>query len=161
MKQKNIGVVYTPENIVEKMLERAEFNEETLDGLRGFKFVDLSCGEGAILVKALYRWLEANKNDLPTGKIIAETVYGIDIDNNAVEKCKENLSKVCKDFGYSEPIEWKIYQSDALDKNNEVFQNTYDYVFGNPPYIDIHDMDEDLRTKTSKFFPNCKNIYYL
>ena len=154
---KKDGVVYTPEPVVEKMLDIMGYVPSIYPWVLERHIIDNSCGNGNILLPVLKRYVEAlniiYKNlgytpfDLRT-KIISracEHIHGIEIDEKACDECKARLDRYLMDFFGVEWVvtDWDIRCRDALDIKEKDVQ-VYDYVIGNPPYIRVHDLEYDL-----------------
>lgn len=141
-KSKSLGQVYTPAWIVRTILDEASYSgsrilEKTV--------LEPACGDGAFLTEIVYRYIQAAKQEgISTQNIIThlETyIYGIEKEFVAQQKCLENLNKlVNKELG-SCTVNWKIYCNDTLLKYQNYLQY-FDFIFGNPPYIRIHNLDE-------------------
>jgi len=151
------GVVYTPQWIVELILDNIEYKNNIYDK----KIIDPSCGEGNFLVVAVERFLkDCIENNLSLDEIreaLHNNIFGFDIDKNAIVKCKTYLNNVIKKYGIDE-IEWNIIQMDSLNKNNvKQYFNIFDYVIGNPPYIRIQHLGNERRERIQKDWFFCKN----
>jgi methylase of polypeptide subunit release factors len=104
--RKRLGAWYTPERLVEFVLDRAT------DGL-GVAAVttvlDPSCGDGRFLQSATRRWPEAS-------------IAGIDIDPSAIASSVDSVPNA------------QVVLADALDYSGFV-DGTFDLVVGNPPFL--------------------------
>ena len=99
---KDHGEVFTPENLVEEMLDLVE--EETLRVES--KFLEQACGQGNFLVAILKRKLKIVKERYrgESGRFEREhfallammSLYGIDIQTDNVEECRDNLAAEIK-----------------------------------------------------------------
>lgn len=154
---KKDGVVYTPEPVVEKMLDMMGYLPDIYPQVLSRHIIDNSCGNGNILLPVLKRYVEAadviyeNLGYTPFDKRMAiikkacEHIHGIEIDEKACEECKARMDQYLMDFFDVEWVntDWDIRCQDALDlKERDI--RVYDYVIGNPPYIRVHDLECDL-----------------
>jgi predicted RNA methylase len=112
------GVVYTPENIVNLMIE------EFIGDIDKLNVLDPCCGEGAFSKKLLN----------------AKRLTAYDIDEDAL--------KVAKEEGIN-----AVYQDYLVSPDDEKF----DLIIGNPPYIKIHDLEENVREFIKDNFETCKS----
>ena len=154
---KKDGVVYTPEPVVEKMLDMMGYLPDIYPHLLSRHIVDNSCGTGNILLQVLKRYVEAaniiygrityTPFDLRMAVInkACEHIHGIEIDKRACDECKTRLDKYLMDFFGVDSVNtnWDIRCQDALDMKERDIK-AYDYVIGNPPYIRVHDLECDL-----------------
>ncbi|OGF01626.1 MAG: hypothetical protein A2024_05535 [Candidatus Edwardsbacteria bacterium GWF2_54_11] len=121
-KRKSQGIYYTPEYIVDYIVKNTVGElvkkAKTEDDLKQIKILDPACGSGSFLIKAFDVMYEAyeklkidrNKGQLETGKdlkikrlILQHNLYGVDLDDRAVEITKLNLMlKALEGFNYSE-----------------------------------------------------------
>lgn len=130
-KSKVLGQVFTPYEVAEKVISMSGFTKEQLPEL---KILENSCGEG-IFVRVLLKMGANPKN-----------IYVIDIDNDAIDKFKNSFPEI--------PNE-NIYLGSAFDKRKEFF-GKFDLVVGNPPYIRIHNLDEQTKLKVQSECSFCK-----
>lgn len=144
--KKALGIYYTPkyviDYIVNKILTEHDFNKNPSP-----KILDMSCGCGNFLLEVydvLYKKFEVIKNDINIENIhehiIKNCIYGIDIDQNAVNVLKYSLRN--KEIDSSTTDKFNIYCFDSLmyegidDTLKEIFwDEKFDYIIGNPPYI--------------------------
>jgi len=153
MKHKTLGQVFTPDWIVEEILDSSGF---TKDNLINKKIIDPACGDGAFLKVIVVRIIDffLNKN-LPNEKIkeyLENYVYGIEIDETEFDNCLSNLNKIIEEkLKEKLKINWKIFKDNTLTRYRE-FVGFFDFVVGNPPYIRIHNLDKDTRELLKKDF---------
>lgn len=153
MKHKTLGQVFTPEWIIEEILDSSGF---TKDNLINKKIIDPACGDGAFLKIIVNRIIDflLNKN-ISKEKIkeyLENYVYGIEIDEIEFNNCLSNLNKIIKEkFGVDLNVNWKIFKDNTLIRYKE-FIGLFHFVVGNPPYIRIHNLDKDVRELLKKDF---------
>jgi methylase of polypeptide subunit release factors len=159
-KEKLLGIVYTPQHIVNKILDDINFNNQEILG----KYIlDPACGDGRFLIEIVKRIIKVSeKNKL---KKNLSYVYGWDIDLDAIIKCKKNLDHILNLYNISENIEWNLFHKNSLYEiknyqNRNIFNQSnnniyFDYIVGNPPYIRIQNLDEFQRAYIQKYFTFC------
>ena len=171
-KRKEQGIYYTPsyivDYIVKSVLGPVLDKCKTIEDIKKIKVIDPACGSGSFLIKAFHVILEKYKEfgfrgpeDILKIQILQENIYGVDLDQQAVEITRLNLlinalSKREKlpflnnikngnslISGTDEELQ-KYFGKDFKNKKPfswqeqfpEVFkQGGFDAVIGNPPYI--------------------------
>lgn len=162
LKKQEKGIYYTPREIVDYILENTLKKHDIIDNPCP-KVLDISCGCGNFLLKAydvLYELIENNiekLNELYGDKFILENIhshilsnciYGYDIDKDAIDILIESLNKK------SDSILVKnlnIYCTDSLKHN---FNEKFDYIIGNPPYIGHKKLDKEYKKFLLKEYKN-------
>lgn len=133
MKKKELGSVYTPNQIVQQILDFAGY--KTTDIL-GKNIIDTSCGDGAFLVEIIERYIaisELQNRSIEQIKSDLENyIHGFEIDSEAFKKCLIRLDNVTKTHNIYN-VKWNIKCCDALEEYS--FENMMDFVVGNPPYV--------------------------
>jgi len=152
-KTKKLGQVYTPEWIVTEILDLIDYKGEKI---LTKKIIDPACGNGAFLKLIVKRIIEESlkekKTALEIKTILENCVYGIEIDKEEYTKCIKNLNVIVqKEINQQLQICWKIFNENTLLKYKD-FKGFFDYVVGNPPYIRIHNLDENTRKILKKNF---------
>jgi hypothetical protein len=172
-------VVYTPEMIVDLMINECM---PLRDPVKNFKMIDASCGSGIFLVKAYKRiiqwwryseWKETGELKKPSlsdlKKLLLESIYGIDIQQDAVNLAIFSLSLALLDEVDLNPPLWKELEFDDLSNNiikKDFFiyitQNPelkFDLVIGNPPF-NLPPAEENKREPSrKKYFLELKEQY--
>lgn len=138
-KSKSIGQIFTPQFIVEEMLNYIDYSGQSILNKH---IIDNSCGDGAFLKEVVRRYcqeaikrgdtLESTKTNLE------KYIHGIDNDPVAFEQCKVNLSDIVASFGIPE-VKWDLYNQSSLSMTS--FDGQMDFVVGNPPYVRVHNLD--------------------
>lgn len=193
-KRKEQGIYYTPpfivDYIVKNTLKPILDNCKSVAELKKIKVLDPACGSGSFLIKALEVIAEKYKEfgyDDPYVKlpILEENIYGVDLDEQAVEIARLNLLVNSLDGRVKMPLLSKnIKNGNSLisgtdgelkkifgknfrkkkpfnweEEFPEVFkQGGFDVVIGNPPYVNlvnIKDVEEREYLKTN--FETAKN----
>lgn len=136
---KQHGRVYTPDYLVNLILDFGGYNNPNILQKH---VIDNSCGNGAFLVEITNRYCRSffqTSADLSELKKELETyIHGIELDADEQTSCIANLNKVVEPFGLT-GVCWDVLNADTLfvDKFNEKM----DYVFGNPPYVRVHNLE--------------------
>ncbi len=100
-KRKEQGIYYTPsfvvDYIVKQALQPVLEKCKTIDQLRKIKVLDPACGSGSFLIKALdvlnekYKELGQEGDEMTKLMILTNNIYGVDLDEQAVEIARLNL----------------------------------------------------------------------
>ncbi|MCY4225378.1 MAG: Eco57I restriction-modification methylase domain-containing protein [Bacteroidetes bacterium] len=144
---KYFGKVYTPSDIVQRML-----NTVFMESLEDVRICDPACGSGDFLVpvaEEVCRRLRKAPNDAqPLYLSTLRQLTGFDIDAKATHDCRERLSKTVHCIlGEDYPHDfWRISVVDALDAW-KLYENSFDWVIGNPPYVRIQHLESERRDK--------------
>ncbi len=155
------GIVFTPENIVDFIVDNVFESENVCNKARNgeIKILDSACGSGIFLVKSFEKLLakrEQDKGQLDLkekGKLLKECIYGIDLDPNALRvaafslylKIFENVdSKIIKEEvfdRYENSLEHFMFPGlrgkNLINANSifdDVFGEKFDLILGNPPW---------------------------
>ena len=143
--------VYTPDNCVNMLLDEVGYTSH----LYGKKVLENSCGSGNILKHIVSRYIcDAKANgysDVQIKQGLERDITGIEIDPQAIKKCKKRLTYMAKKFGIS-GVKWNLFNQDALDYN----ACDYTFVIGNPPYITYHDISIPNREKLRTRYSSCQ-----
>lgn len=135
--------VFTPEHVVDTMFEELEYKGNKI---RKKHIIDNSCGNGAILKKVVRTYINVCiMCGLPKEETIKELetyIHGIEIDGILVKETIDNLNKITEEYSLGD-VNWDITCADAMFVHE--YNNRMDYVIGNPPYCNIHDIPEDKR----------------
>src|SRR3989339_943443 len=171
-KRKEQGIYYTPKFIVDYIVQNALGSIldkcKSVDDLQKIKILDPACGSGSFLVAAMnflikkYEEFGAKPDGYLKIQILQQNIYGVDLDQQAVELARLNLLLNTFDSqtklpnlggnikngnslisGTDEELE-KYFGKNYRDKNpfnwqeefSDVFkQGGFDCIIGNPPYI--------------------------
>jgi predicted RNA methylase len=158
--EKLTGKVYTPQDIVQLILDEVGFRENN----RKFgSIVDPACGDGAFLTEIVKRILNS-KLEVQSKIESLEQVFGWDIDQEAVSQCKQKLDDLVKEHELN-PVSWNIRVADALDP--EFYDSkigNFDFVVANPPYVRIQHLDQETRKFLTSHYEYCQagstDIYF-
>lgn len=141
--------VFTPEHVVDTMFEELEYKSNKI---RKKHIIDNSCGNGAILKKVVRAYINVCiMCGLPKEETIKELetyIHGIEIDAKLVRETINNLNKIAEEYSLGS-VDWDIICDDAMFVS--YFDNKMDYVIGNPPYCNIHDIPKVKRDIVKKY----------
>jgi len=160
--RKNLGEFYTPPKIVNYILFNVGY--EPFNDISRKKVMDLSCGSGSFLIQVVNHLITCllYKNNInsidkltPVNALkimehIQENIYGIDINPLACIFCNLNLiysaykilrkiNNFVNSFNY---LGFKIFYGDTLKFK---FQEKFDFIIGNPPYLFIRNVPLNRR----------------
>ena len=135
---KQHGRVYTPYYLVSTILDFGGYNN---NNLLQKHVIDNSCGDGAFLIEIVRRYctfflnqdqsLSRLKHDLET------YIHGIELDSDEKNACIDNLNHVVAQYGIID-VNWDVLNADTL--TIEQYNGRMDFVFGNPPYVRVHNL---------------------
>lgn len=138
-KSKHIGQVFTPDFIVDSMLDYCSYFGTDIIKKH---VIDNSCGDGAFLRAVVSRYckvaIDSGIDKSEIAKQLSKYVHGIDTDEVAYSACLANLTAVAADYGI-EGVKWDLYNQSSLSMTK--FHGKMDYVVGNPPYVRVHNLD--------------------
>lgn len=174
--RKEQGIYYTPTYIVDYIVKNTvgEMVKKKKFKVKDIKILDPACGSGSFLIKAFdylynnisvgkeskqYRIDSQGKYSIKT-EILKNNLYGVDLDNKAVEITKLNLllKAAEKDRRLPEEIDVHIKHGNSLiddeavvgldafkweEKFKEIMhKGGFDVVIGNPPYVRQEELSE-------------------
>jgi adenine-specific DNA-methyltransferase len=143
-KTKELGQVFTPKWIVQTIIQELNLTND----LYNKKVIDPACGDGAFLTE-IVKIICENYPKKQAQQILNNNIYGIEIDKSAFNDCLKNLNNLTKNYDLK--IKWNIFNDDTLILYKK-YLNFFDVVIGNPPYIRIHNIDENTRKILKKEF---------
>jgi len=180
-KRKEYGIYYTPDFIVDYIvkntLKPVLDKCKTIADLKKIKVLDPACGSGSFLIKALEvindKYIEfGNRGDTWTKlDILLNNIYGVDLDQQAVEIARLNLLINALDKRMKLPnLDKNIRNGNSLisgtdEELKEYFGNNFreqkpfnwkeefpvvfeqggfDVIISNPPYIDSESMTKNM-----------------
>lgn len=152
-KRKEQGIYYTPNYIVDYIVKNALGPVldrcKTIEDIKKIKVLDPACGSGSFLIKAFELIFQKCKEDfnfrgqenLLKIQILEENIYGVDLDQQAVEITRLNLLINALTKREKLPLLGNIKNGNSLtfdwrEEFSEVFKHGgFDVIIGNPPYI--------------------------
>ena len=141
--------VFTPEHVVDTMFEELEYKG---NNIRKKHIIDNSCGNGAILKKVVRTYINVCiMCGLPKEETIKELetyIHGIEIDGTLVKETVDNLNNIAEEYSLGD-VNWDVTCADAMYVRE--YDNRMDYVIGNPPYCNIHDIPEEKRKYVKEY----------
>lgn len=168
LKRKSQGIYYTPAHIVDFIVRHTFtplLEEKGLRELKTIKVVDPACGSGSFLIKCfdeIYNTIKDRGGVVTKSKsedaflkfaILDSSIYGVDLDPQAIEIAKLNLLLMALEPHHKLPLlskNMKVGNSLVEDRKfsnqsfvwreefPEVFvQGGFDVVVGNPPYLSV------------------------
>ncbi len=158
-KRKMQGIYYTPQYIVRYIVEQTvgRLLESGADP-HALRIVDPACGSGSFLIEAfdlLDQWLEKHEPNTPElerrRRILTENLYGVDLDDQAVEVTRLNLMLRARLRREKLPMLRHVRHADSLRADwTDLFPDVmkaggFDAVIGNPPYVRQETLGADFK----------------
>jgi len=155
-----VGDVYTPEPIVEFILDSVGYTTES--EIEHITIADLSCGTGSFIKEIVRRLRDrmikiGYDPDSPEGarqiiSTIKNNVYGYDINSLAVWRTSQlildTIRREIKSANLINPVSTlPIYHTNSLNRETEIASNKFDLIVGNPPYIKNEDISPENDNK--------------
>ena len=148
--------IFTPPDIVAKMLDNLGYTDDSPTVLFGKKIMENSCGDGHFLTEILNRYIKnCLYNNYSNDEIIngiENDIFAVEIDNIHYLECLNNLEKIRSSYNLKQ-IKWNLFNEDSLRMQINI---KFDYVIGNPPYITYSDLDISNRKYIKENFEGCK-----
>lgn len=159
-KKQQLGQVFTPKEIVDFMIRKVNPNMQ-------HSILEPSCGDGAFILGLLDFFLEQGNNINDIKDWFEHKLVALDIDNDALEQCKNNITNWFSKYDIENINLFNIKCVDALTYSSFIEMNnlsTFDICIGNPPYIQAKYMDKSQLDFIKTNFKSCKkykpNLYY-
>lgn len=169
------GIVFTPLAIVEYIISQIGFQLNSFQ--KDKNIIDLSCGSGIFLRKAAENVIKSAILEKEEYSCIQDyvnkNIIGFDIDPDAIFISHISLADLLIEklkHNYSLDIKFnpKIFQTNSLienDKNDTLEVQTlkhskFNYVVGNPPYIESKIMDEETKQICIQYFPDAARGHF-
>lgn len=145
------GAVYTPKIVRTAILKECLFNK-SVDELRKTRIADISCGCGGFLMDAA-TWIH-EKTGKSYSDVFKENIFGVDLQDYAVERTKILLSLLALSNGEDEDFIFNLLCRDTLDYVCGSWDNKYtgfDVIVGNPPYVCSRNLSDESRQKLAGY----------
>ena len=137
------GIVFTPKYISDFIVKDSLKSLDCWN--KNIKIIDPGCGCGIFLISAI-EYIH-NKFHVDIQEIIEKNIYGIDIMKDNIRRCKLAIELYCiiNKLELKNNIKYNLISADSLKENwNTIFNvEKFDYIIGNPPYVNPHDMKKD------------------
>ncbi|EJF38440.1 Eco57I restriction-modification methylase [Clostridium sp. MSTE9] len=155
------GVVFTPDYIADYILEHTIASPCPPNA----RVIDPACGSGSFLLPAAeYLHRISGK---PMREIISEHLYGIDISGDQTRRTKVLLTLLTLlTDGTADGLSFHIATADSLACSwTDLFGcPDFDYIAGNPPYLNTHAISKKDTERLKKDFPTTRrgtfNLFY-
>ena len=152
IKVKHRGKIYTPDYLVEDILNQGHYIEGNINKKH---VIDNSCGDGQFMIHVVDRYckdfLKTGKSAKELKKQLEKYIHAIDIENDELETCISRCEKVANMYEVFD-VKWDFINADTLNTN--LYDKKMDFVVGNPPYVRVHNLDENLSSVKSFLFGN-------
>ncbi|MGE5403636.1 MAG: HsdM family class I SAM-dependent methyltransferase, partial [Candidatus Saccharibacteria bacterium] len=144
----SLGEHYTPPWLASHVMDRIGYY-----GQEDSAMLDPACGSGAFLVEALMRRDSKDLQNLPM-------VVGFDINPLAVLTARANYL-MASDFTPGHRAAIPVYLTDSILAKDEILWedghkvswcNRFDYVLGNPPWVNWEDLSPEYREATLQYW---------
>lgn len=149
---KKSGQIFTPDFIVENMLDFCGYNSVNILQKH---IIDNSCGDGAFLCHIVSRYCKyflVNESDKEKLKEELQLyIHGLELEETAFNNCIYNLNELVKQYDIQD-VKWNIRLTNALTIYE--YNNKMDYVVGNPPYVRVHNLEDSYKMVKSFHFAN-------
>lgn len=153
------GIVFTPKYISD-FIVKDSLNDIT-EWSKKIKIIDPGCGCGIFLISAI-EFLH-KKFNIKLKQIIENNIYGIDIMQENVRRCKFVMQIYCflNNEEYSN-LKTNIICADSLNNAWYEYFNVekFDYIIGNPPYVNTHDLKEEtIKLLKEKYYTTKEGVF--
>lgn len=143
---------FTPSNIVENMLDLANYKEDLI----GLTVLENSFGCGNIIKAVVKRYIECGLSKRVSKKKISEglgrDIYGIELDKKLYHECIRELNTIVSAYKLPK-VEWQLFNDNALTHK---YDRDFDLIIGNPPYISYKEIDEENRRFLKDNYSACE-----
>lgn len=178
--RKKLGQFYTPESVIDYILDQIEYTKNIDDK----KIIDISCGSGGFTTRATNRLINKFKNNTNKKEVIEKVisnVYGMDInpfacylaETNMLIQLLDLIVEVKKENPKYIIPKIKIFQTNSMEtpsllsndeqevkdiknKTGRLIEG-FDFVVGNPPYLEAKKMDIGTKKLCIETCPNVAN----
>lgn len=162
MKTKSMGQIFTPAIVVDKILDLVNYKGNVV---LHTKIMEPSFGNGAFLTKITTKIIEEGKaNSLSNDdiiKTIQTNVFGIEKDTILYQQAISNIKEVLNRHGIKDEVDFpNLLNADTFD-TFEKYNNTFDFIVGNPPYLTLHTMETKDEIRKLHFTANGMTDIYI
>ena len=142
---------FTDSKVAEAMLDLIGYT----GSVYGKKVLENSFGSGVFLEKIVTRYIEASQLDGLSKTAIRSglenDIYGFEVDRTLIEEVTEKLDRITEQYEIPK-VFWSFFCHDALSFS---FFISFDYVIGNPPYLNYKSIDIKTREILRRNFLSC------
>lgn len=147
--KKENGIVYTPSEVKDFIIEKCINKYEEIVNV-----CDPSCGCGSFLI-SVAEYLHTRFGVSYT-EILSKHIFGVDIDEQAIERAKVLLYLLLHINGECTDINLNLICGDMLnlttfDKMRELAPTGFDCVVGNPPYVRNRNIIEPTKSQMNNW----------
>ena len=139
---------FTSQEFVDIALNMANYSHAII----GKCILENSFGSGNFLKEILKRYIEEGIAQELSSEVIAEKlskdIVGIELDTFLYNAALEELNSLIEARGLP-PVTWSLFNDDFLAHG---FEQRFDYIIGNPPYLSYRDIDEESRKQIRQSF---------
>ena len=142
--------VFTPPQIADKMIDLVE----SVAGFPDLVFLECSCGDGAILVRLVERYIKRLLGSLTLSSLVSrlkKQFCGCEIDPEKITQCRINLDSVTQKYNIPK-VDWNLTQCDFLTKE---FGSKFDIIIGNPPYVSYLNLSPEAKGMLRQNYRSC------
>jgi SOS regulatory protein LexA len=178
--RKRLGQFYTPEPVIDYILDQTGY----IHNIDDKRIIDISCGSGGFTTRAANRLINRLKNNhdkISTIETVVDNIYGLDINPFACYLAETNILIQLLDLIIEAKKEnpkyivpkINIYQTNTMEnpsllsKEERIireiknkagkFSNGFDFVVGNPPYLEAKKMDRKTKELCIEACPDIAN----
>lgn len=158
-RNKSYGSIYTPQYIA-RFFAKYLKQQFVSSKFRNLRTIDPAVGSGiflrTLLESQMEEQLETVSNRL-LEKSMESAVYnlfGVDIDENAVQATRLSLSLLNLVMMGSLPKHLEISSGEAIEyfqENSKILQDSFDVVVANPPFVSLDTQDAAMRHRIAEF----------
>ena len=134
---------FTPAHLAETMLDIVGYTR----GVHGKKILENSFGSGNILAIVVRRYIEdcihAGLTPEAISDNLSKDIYGIELDKDLYKQCMDRLDRIVSEYNIPS-VHWALFNENALTWDTALY---FDYIVGNPPYINYKDIDFRSKVK--------------
>jgi methylase of polypeptide subunit release factors len=154
-RKRSEGVVYTPNYIIDYLIHRC--TEKRLPRTIP-RLLDPACGGGGFVIRAAP--IIAKTYGLSLERVIAESLHGMDVSQEAVECAAISLDLFCAEQNLAAPISREVFcvGDSLLTSTNLICQKFgvpnggFDLITTNPPYVKLQNLDDAYRIQLSEAY---------
>jgi hypothetical protein len=181
-----LGQVYTPDEVVDYILERVGYKCGA--DLENKRIIDISCGSGVFLFRAANILIKNLKSKGYNCTAIFETlrnnIWGLDINPFSLKMAELNMLiavfDILREIKRCDPTfmvqPFNLFLTNSVNKGDITdnptvfclknrmgnFKNGFDFVVGNPPYLEAKKMPDELKAVCRENYPGiCKGAFDL